>query len=124
MTSRMAATAGALLGALAVVLGAFGAHALRSHLEQRDLEIFETAVRYQMYHAFALIAAAWLLSREVPYAGHAAWAFIVGVAIFSGSLYLMVATGQRWLGAITPIGGVAMIIGWCLLALATSKLDR
>jgi len=120
----MAATAGALLGALAVVLGAFGAHALRSHLEQRDLEIFETAVRYQMYHAFALIAAAWLLSREVPYAGHAAWAFIVGVAIFSGSLYLMVATGQRWLGAITPIGGVAMIIGWCLLALATSKLDR
>ena len=124
MTSRLAATAGALLGALAVILGAFGAHALRAHLEARDLEIFETAVRYQMYHAFALIAASWLLSRNVPYAGHAAWAFIVGVAIFSGSLYLMVATGQRWLGAITPIGGVAMIAGWCLLALAATKLDR
>jgi uncharacterized membrane protein YgdD (TMEM256/DUF423 family) len=124
MNSRIAATAGALLGALAVVLGAFGAHALRSRLEPRDLEVFETAVRYQMYHAFALIAAAWLLSRNVPYAGTAAWAFIAGVAIFSGSLYLMVATGQRWLGAVTPIGGVAMIIGWCLLALAATKLDR
>lgn len=124
MTSRLAATAGALLGALGVILGAFGAHALRSHLEPRDLEIFETAVRYQMYHAFALIAAAWLLSRNVPYAGTAAWAFIIGVAIFSGSLYLMVATGQRWLGAITPIGGVAMIAGWCLLALAAIRLDR
>jgi len=124
MTSRIAAIAGSVLGALAVVLGAFGAHALRSVLAVRDLEIFETAVRYQMYHAFALLAAAWLLSRNVPYAGGAAWAFIIGVTIFSGSLYLMVATGQRWLGAITPIGGAAMIVGWCLLAFAASKLPR
>ena len=124
MTSRLAATIGSLLGALAVVLGAFGAHALRSHLEQRDLEIFETAVRYQMYHAFALLAAAWLLSRNLPQAGLAAWAFIAGIAVFSGSLYLMVATGQRWLGAVTPIGGVGLIAGWCLLALAASKLDQ
>lgn len=124
MTSRIAAIAGSVLGALAVVLGAFGAHALRSVLAVRDLEIFETAVRYQMYHAFALIAAAWLISRNVPYAGGAAWAFTIGVTIFSGSLYLMVATGQRWLGAITPIGGAAMIVGWCLLAFAASKLPR
>ena len=124
MTARFAAIVGAVLGALGVVLGAFGAHALRSHLEPRDLEVFETAVRYQMYHAFALIAAAWLLSRNVPYAGHAAWAFVIGVAIFSGSLYLMVATGQRWLGAVTPIGGVALIAGWCLLAVAATKLDQ
>ena len=123
MTARLAATIGALFGALGVVFGAFGAHALRARLEPRDLEIFETAVRYQMYHAFALMAAAWLLSRNQPQAGYAAWSFVIGVAIFSGSLYLMVATGQRWLGAITPIGGVAMIAGWCLLALAASKLD-
>ena len=124
MTSRLAAIVGALFGATGVLLGAFGAHALRSRLEPRDLEIFETAVRYQMYHAFALLAAAWLLSRNVPYAGTAAWAFIAGVAIFSGSLYLMVATGQRWLGAITPIGGVALIAGWCLLVFGATKLDR
>ena len=123
MTTRVAATIGAVLGALGVVLGAFGAHALRSHLDTRDLEIFETAVRYQMYHAFALLGAAWLLSRNLPQAGLAAWAFVAGVTIFSGSLYLMVATGQRWLGAVTPIGGVSLIAGWCLLALAASKLD-
>lgn len=114
---------GAAIGAVGVILGAFGAHALRSHLEPRDLETFETAVRYQMYHAFALFAAAWLLSRNVPYAATAAWAFIAGVAIFSGSLYLLVATGQRWLGAITPVGGIAFITGWILLALAASKIE-
>lgn len=124
MTSRFAATIAAILGALGVILGAFGAHALRSHLEARDLEIFETAVRYQMYHAFALIGAAWMLSRNLPYAGYAAWAFVIGVTIFSGSLYLMVATGHRWLGAITPIGGLALIAGWCLLALAATKFDQ
>jgi uncharacterized membrane protein YgdD (TMEM256/DUF423 family) len=122
MTSKLAGTIGALLGALAVSLGAFGAHALRSHLEARDLEIYETAVRYQMFHAFALFGAAWLLSRNLPYAAPAAWAFIAGIAIFCGSLYLMVATGQRWLGAVTPLGGLAFIVGWLLLALAARKL--
>jgi uncharacterized membrane protein YgdD (TMEM256/DUF423 family) len=123
VTAKLAATTGAILGALAVILGAFGAHALRSHLEPRDLEAFETAVRYQMYHVFALFAAAWLLSRNAPYSAPAAWAFIAGVTIFSGSLYLLVATGQRWLGAVTPLGGLAFIAGWCLLALAASKLQ-
>ncbi|MGH7583107.1 MAG: DUF423 domain-containing protein [Gemmatimonadales bacterium] len=121
MTARMAATLGGLAGALAVVLGAFGAHALRGRLNAADLEVYETAVRYQMYHAFALFAAAWLLDRGAP-AGAAAWAFVAGIVIFSGSLYLLVATGQRWLGAITPIGGVAFIAGWILLALAARKL--
>ena len=122
MTARLAATIGALLGALGVILGAFGAHALRAHLEPHDLETFETAVRYQMYHAVALFGAAWFLSRNAPYAAPAAWAFVAGVAIFSGSLYLLVATGQRWLGAVTPLGGLAFIAGWLLLALAASKL--
>lgn len=122
MTARLAATLGALLGGLAVALGAFGAHALRARLEPRDLEIFETAVRYQMYHALALFAAAWLLDRGIAQASGAAWGFTIGTLIFSGSLYLMVATGMRWLGAITPIGGVAMIVGWGMLALAARRL--
>ena len=121
MNLRIAATIGAVLGAAGVVLGAFGAHALRSRLEPRDLEIFETAVRYQMYHAFAMLAAAWLLSRQAPGASSAAWAFLAGTVIFSGSLYLLVATGHRWLGAVTPIGGVLLIAGWLLLALAAFK---
>lgn len=118
MTSRWAMTIGALLAGVAVALGAFGAHALRARLLPRDLEIFETAVRYQMYHALALLAVSWLISREAPAAGAAAWSFVVGMALFSGSLYLMVATGQRWLGAVTPLGGVAFLVGWLLLARA------
>jgi len=121
MTARTAATLGALAGALAVVLGAFGAHALRSRLDAADLEVYETAVRYQMYHAFALYVTAWMLDRGAP-AGAAGWAFVAGIAVFSGSLYLLVATSQRWLGAITPIGGVAFIAGWILLVLAARKL--
>lgn len=122
MTARLAATLGALFGGLAVALGAFGAHALRARLEARDLEIFETAVRYQMYHALALFAAAWLLDRGIAGASGAAWGFTIGTLIFSGSLYLMVATGMRWLGAVTPIGGVAMIVGWSMLLVAARKL--
>jgi uncharacterized membrane protein YgdD (TMEM256/DUF423 family) len=124
MTSRLAAAVGAIFGALAVILGAFGAHALRARLSPGDLEIFETGVRYQMYHAFAMFAAAWLISRQAPAAATAAWAFIGGVIVFSGSLYLLVATGQRWLGAITPIGGLAFIAGWVLLAVAAMKLPE
>lgn len=122
MTARLAATLGALFGGLAVALGAFGAHALRARLEARDLEIFETAVRYQMYHALALFAAAWLLDRGIAQASGAAWGFTIGTLIFSGSLYLMVATGMRWLGAVTPIGGIAMIVGWSMLLVAARKL--
>jgi uncharacterized membrane protein YgdD (TMEM256/DUF423 family) len=123
MTSRLASTLGALSAAIAVALGAFGAHALRSRLEPRDLEIFETAVRYQMYHALALLAAGWVLARGGPSASAAAWGFVAGTVIFCGSLYLMVATGQRWLGAVTPLGGVAFILGWVLLAVAAWRTE-
>jgi uncharacterized membrane protein YgdD (TMEM256/DUF423 family) len=122
MTARLAATLGALFGGVAVALGAFGAHALRSRLEPRDLEIFETGVRYQMYHAVALLAAAWLLDKGIAQAGGAAWGFTFGTLIFSGSLYVMVFTGQRWLGAVTPIGGVAFIVGWVFLMLAARRI--
>ncbi|MCB0082628.1 MAG: DUF423 domain-containing protein, partial [Caldilineaceae bacterium] len=102
-------TLAALLGGLAVALGAFGAHALSGRVEARLLEVFETGVRYHFYHALALglvilALSRWPNSGLVPVAG---WLFIAGIAVFSGSLYLMTFTGARWLGAITPIGGVA-----------------
>jgi len=122
VTARLAATLGALLSGLAVAAGAFGAHALRARLEPRDLEIFETAARYQMYHGLALLAVAWLVTLRATPAAQAGWAFVAGTLLFSGSLYLMVFTGQRWLGAVTPLGGVAFLIGWALLAVAARRL--
>jgi len=118
LNGRLAATLGASLAGLAVGLGAFGAHALRARVDARMLEVFETAVRYQMYHALGLLAVAYYLGQEAPGAGAAAWSFLVGIVLFSGSLYLMVATGHRWLGAVTPFGGVAFMLGWALLAWA------
>jgi len=108
---------GALLGLTGVALGAFGAHALEGRLSAGDLEIFETGVRYQMYHALALLVVAWAATRW-PGGGTAiaGWAFFAGVLIFSGSLYLLVLTNTRWLGAVTPIGGVSLIVGWAALA--------
>ena len=114
---RLFAGLGALAALLGVGLGAFGAHALRARLTPADLDIFETGVRYQMYHALALIAVGWASSRWPGGLTHAAgWAFLVGILIFSGSLYVLVLSGQRWLGAVTPLGGVAFLAGWLLLA--------
>ncbi len=109
-----------IFGGLAVALGAFGAHALADRLSAADLATFETAVRYQFYHALALLGVAAVLGRW-PQSGAATWAgwlFVAGVVIFSGSLYVLVFSGLRWLGAVTPLGGVAMIAGWISLALA------
>jgi uncharacterized membrane protein YgdD (TMEM256/DUF423 family) len=108
---------GAGFAGFAVVLGAFGAHALRQSLGADDLATFEIGVRYQMYHALALIAVAWASGHwSSPLVSAAGWLFVAGIVVFSGSLYVLVLTGQRWLGAVTPIGGVAMIAGWALLA--------
>ncbi|HZD55762.1 MAG TPA: DUF423 domain-containing protein [Anaerolineales bacterium] len=109
---------GGLSGGISVALGAFGAHALQSRLSPERLETFETGVRYQMYHALALLATAfgvvhWPGSSLPLLAG---WAFVAGTLLFSGSLYLLVLTGKRWWGAITPFGGLAFILGWVLLA--------
>ncbi len=114
----------ALFGFLGVAAGAFGAHALRASLSPRDMEIFETAVRYQLVHAVALlgIAAAW--ARWPDVAGTltlAGWLMVAGVTIFSGSLYLLVLTGTRWLGAVTPLGGIAMLLGWMALGWAAFR---
>jgi uncharacterized membrane protein YgdD (TMEM256/DUF423 family) len=110
---------GCTFALLAVAAGAFGAHALRDRLTPEYLAVFETGVRYQMYHALALLGAAWA---TVQWPGGSAvwagWLFTLGIVIFSGSLYLLTLTGTRWLGAITPIGGVAFLAGWAALALA------
>lgn len=115
-------TLGAVLAGLGVVLGAFGAHALRASLSPEDLATFEIAVRYQMYHALALLGVAWATTQWSASTVQAAgWAFVIGILVFSGSLYVLVLTGQRWLGAITPIGGVALIAGWAMLAWAVLR---
>lgn len=125
---------GAISGFLSVALGAFGAHSLRDrfHVEESDtfasraekerkLENFETAARYQMYHALALAAVALLAFQgtagwALPVAG---WSFVAGTILFSGSLYAWVLTGQRWLVALTPIGGLIFLVGWLALAIAS-----
>ena len=113
---------GAVLAGLAVGLGAFGAHALRGRLSPADLVTFETGVQYQMYHALALFAVAWAMTRwEAGQLQWAGWLFVVGIVVFSGSLYALVLTGQRWLGAVTPLGGVALLAGWLLFAWAAFR---
>ncbi|MDB9540554.1 DUF423 domain-containing protein [Anabaenopsis tanganyikae CS-531] len=115
----------AVLGGLSVAAGAFAAHALRGKISERSLEIFDTAARYQMYHALALLLIALLISRTAspqPMLVASGWLFIIGVGIFSGSLYALSVTGLKYLGAITPLGGVAFIIGWGILAVAGSGL--
>ena len=113
---------GALLGALGVVAGAFGAHALRDQLAPDRLLQFELAVRYQMYHAFALLATGYAVQRwPASTANSAGWFFVAGVSIFCGTVYALACGSPRWFGAITPIGGVALIVGWALLAFAAVK---
>lgn len=109
--------AGALSACVAVAAGAFGAHALRATLAPGALAVFETAARYQMFHALALMLVAGLLERpRHPAIRRAAWAFLAGTFLFSGSLYALALTGQRWWGAVTPLGGAGFIAGWLLLA--------
>ena len=117
---RLTLVAGALLAASGVALGAFGAHALRAALDAARLGWWQTAVQYQMWHATGLIAIAALPLRNLKWP---ATAIAAGTAIFSGTLYLMALTGERWLGAITPIGGILMILGWLLLAWRARAAD-
>ena len=112
---------GAVLGALGVAMGAFGAHMLKDRVEPRMLDIWSTATQYQLWHALAIVLVALFASREggastaMQVAGGA---FTVGVLVFSGSLFVLVLSGKTWLGAITPIGGTALIVGWIALAIA------
>jgi uncharacterized membrane protein YgdD (TMEM256/DUF423 family) len=114
---------GSLLGALSVMIGAFGAHALKKLLTDNGrMDVFETAVKYQFYHAFALLITGLLLFRvQHKLFDYAGISFIAGMLIFSGSLYILCITNVKWWGAVTPIGGLCMIAGWILLAVALMK---
>jgi len=114
--SRLFLIFGAVFAFIGVAAGAFGAHTLRDILSSQYLHTFETAVRYQMYHAFGLFITAWSLhTYNDIYFRFAGWMFIAGILLFSGSLYILSLTGTGWLGAITPFGGVSFLAGWFLL---------
>lgn len=124
--SRLFLILGALNGFLAVALGAFGAHALKSLLDERATAWWQTAVHYHGIHALALLAVG-LLALHLPPSKAlrtAGWGFTTGIALFSGSLYLMALSGVRGLGAVTPLGGIAFLIAWAALALAANSMKR
>lgn len=110
--------AGAIDAGLAVAAGAFGAHALRARLEPRALEIFETAARYQMYHGLAILLCAVVATGGARVAG---WIMQAGILLFCGSLYALALSDLKWLGAITPVGGLAFLVGWGCLAISVLK---
>lgn len=115
---------GAIAAAVGVALGAFGAHGLKGRVDAQLLAAFETGVRYHLVHALALLAVGLAAPRWPSAALQASgWLFLTGIVLFGGSLYVMTLTGWRWLGAITPLGGVSFILGWVALALAALK-DR
>ncbi len=124
MNRRWLLTA-AISGFLAVAFGAFGAHALKTMLSDSDVAIWQTAVQYQMFHTLALLGLACLdqnsNNRLLLWSGRL---FGAGIVVFCGSLYVMALTGQRWLGAITPFGGVAFLAGWAALAVVAYKNNR
>ena len=110
---------GSLSALVAVALGAFASHALKGRLTPELLATFEIGVRYQMYHALALVAVAWACTRwPGTLAAAAGWLFVAGTLLFSGSLCLLALSGARWLGALTPFGGLAFLAGWLCLAAA------
>ena len=116
--TRGLAVAGAGLGFLGVLAGAFGAHALQGRLAPDLLAVWETAARYHLIHALALVFAGWIGARA------AGWLFVCGIVIFSGSLYGLALTGTRWLGAITPLGGLCLLAGWLALAWKVARTPR
>jgi len=125
MSARFILITAALLGALAVMLGAFAAHGLRDQLSPRLLDVFRTGVDYQFWHVAALMAVGLLQQRARCFGfSLSAAAFLTGVLLFSGSLYVLALSGVHWLGAITPLGGTAFIIGWLSLAVTLIRQGK
>ena len=119
---RLFVALGAFSAFIAVAAGAFGAHGLRTRLAPDLLAVFEVAVRYQMYHALGLFACAWAVGKwPGALASSAGWLFVAGTLVFSGSLDALRLSGVRWLGAITPLGGLAFLAGWVCLAIAALR---
>ena len=114
---------GALLCAGAVAAGAFGAHALKGRLAPDLLAVYRTAVEYHFYHALGLVLVGCVATRlaDATLAAASGWLMLAGIVLFSGSLYLLAVTGTRWLGAVTPLGGLAFIVAWVLLAVAALR---
>lgn len=122
MTSSFCVQAAAVSMFLAVAAGAFGAHGLKEVLSEYAKGVYETAVRYQVYHALGMFIAAWLLDRHgAPQASRAAMLFLCGTVVFSGSLYALSLTGVKAWGAVTPIGGLLFLAGWAFLFLAARR---
>jgi uncharacterized membrane protein YgdD (TMEM256/DUF423 family) len=118
--AKLFVSLGALAAALGVALGAFGAHALKARLSAEMLAVWQTAVQYHLWHALGLVAIG-LLMQHLPESGPlrlAGWLMLAGMALFSGSLYVLAATGTRWLGAVTPFGGACLIVAWLVVAFA------
>lgn len=116
---------GAVFGFLAVATGAFGAHGLQDRLDPHMLTIWETAARYQMYHALALLAlGAWAVRNPNASVALPAWAFTIGTVVFSGSLYVLALSGIKILGAVTPFGGIALMIGWVSFAVQAFRSSQ
>ena len=108
---------GSIIAGLGVAAGAFGAHALKEILDAPMLQVFETATRYVMYHAIGLCIVSWAIDRYPEQRlEKSGWLFLIGILLFSGSLYMVSLAGIRWMGAVTPIGGLAFMTGWLLLA--------
>lgn len=121
-TERVFFALGAVMAFLGVALGAFGAHGLRDARSPADLATWDTAARYQQVHALALLAAAWAATQWPSWRVQSAgWLFVVGIVLFSGSLYALVLSGQRGLGAVAPLGGLSFLAGWVLLAWAALR---
>lgn len=119
-TARLLLVLASINGALAVIIGAFGAHALRARMDLASLEVYHTGSQYHFYHAIALLGIAALAARmgDVAALRWSGWLMTAGIVLFSGSLYLLAVTGVRWLGAITPLGGLAFIAAWVALIVA------
>src|SRR5438132_9269734 len=122
-SSKLFLSVGGLMALAAVVLGAFGAHALKSRLSAEMLALWHTGVEYHVYHALGLLAVG-LVATQLPESAllkWSGWLMLAGIALFSGSLYALARSGERWLGAITPIGGVAFLVAWALFVPAGVK---
>ena len=122
--AKLFLTLASLSGMTAVIFGAFGAHALKNRLDEYSLGVFETAVQYHFYHSLALLAVG-VIALQQPQTTllkTSGWLFFLGILVFSGSLYILSITGVKWLGAITPLGGLALIVGWACLAAVSWKL--
>ena len=126
MTARLCIAIASILGGLSVAGGAFGAHALKAQLTEKAVATFEVGTRYQMYHSLTLLLVGllWLQLPDNSWLSYASWAFIIGIVIFSGSLYGVSLSGIKVLGAVAPIGGLALIVGWALLATAAFSLTN